>query len=66
MSGEYSGWGRTSHLGVSKQVFTGLQHVDELFHAAKSLCHLSAHIVAFFPSMLGSNASIIVLESDFP
>ena len=37
-----------------------LQHVAERCHAAKSLYRVSACIAAVLPSVLGSNASIVV------
>ncbi|KYN12704.1 hypothetical protein ALC57_15120 [Trachymyrmex cornetzi] len=38
-----------------------VQHVAVRCHVAKSLCRVSARIAAVFPSMLGSNASIVVV-----
>ncbi|GBL90239.1 hypothetical protein AVEN_130351-1 [Araneus ventricosus] len=41
------------------------QHVVERCHAAKLLCRVSAGIAAVFPSILGSNTSIVV-DSELP
>ena len=52
-------------VGLSIKAFPSmfspvLQNVAERFQAAKSLCRVSARIAAVFPSMLSSNASIVV------
>ena len=60
MSGEYGNWGRTSHLSIQSRFSLVLQHVAKHYYLAKSLSHISAHIVAVFSSMLSSNASIVV------
>ena len=55
-SGEYGGWGRTSHFNVAKYVLTTFATWG--CYAAKSLYRVSRCIAAVCLSMLGSNASI--------
>jgi len=60
MSGEYGGWGRTSHFNVCKCV---LRHGVDHCHAAKSLYRVSRCIAAVCLLMLSLNA-LIAFDTD--
>jgi len=65
MSGEYGGWGRTSHFDVSKYVLTDFATwgIVEYCHAAKSFYRVSRCIAAICLSMLGLNV-LIAFDTD--
>jgi len=67
MSGEYRGWGRTSHFNVSKYVLQPiLQHRVEHCHAGKSLYrvfHCLSFNAAVYLSILGLN-TLIAFDTD--
>lgn len=56
ISGEYSRWDRINHQSKFSLIF---QHMAKHCHAAKSL-YVPAHIIAIFPSMLSSDAFVVV------